>query len=168
MDAELMQAITDSYPDKRDANGRMQATISSSERIRLQEKFKLKIFYLLKECLSVDPFFAPAYLLYPEVAQHNSRASDRVRLIKIYEVFAPMIDDVKQGSAGYVHLQNDIAGMGGNFYHKVERHLADFYNSLAALYHKEGMDIKAKESFRKAVALCPEVFGRGKNKLSPF
>ncbi|MGN0920244.1 MAG: tetratricopeptide repeat protein [Cellvibrio sp.] len=170
-DDELMTIISGAYRTTINECGeRCQTTISAAERIRLQNIFKLKIYQLLSECLKQNPHFAPAFLLYTQVAEFNSRAPDRENIIAIYEIFLPLVDSVVKGSLGYEYIQSDInkRGFFGNFYNKVERHTADFYCALAELYIKDGRIKEAKSVFQKANKACPQIYGKGKDRIYPF
>jgi len=165
-DQELMAIITDTYQTTRATDGSTkQTTIDAAERIRLQAEFKKRIYPLLEQCLAADPEYALAFLLYPRVAECNTRAKDRNDLIALYERFLPNIEAVSKGSRAYDYIKNDIKGMGGNCFDKVERHLADYHYNLAVLYNKAGQDESANCEYKKACKLCSKIYGNGPNKV---
>lgn len=133
-----------------------QATLDAAERIRYQAEFKKRIYELLDKCLSLDPDFAPAFFLYPKVAEWNTRASDRPGLISIYEKFLSRVDKVTEGSREYSLIEEDIKCFGsGNYFDRVERHLADFCFDLGNLYLKEYRLEEAIKQFDKAKTFMP-------------
>lgn len=80
-DRPLMEIITAAHRTTIGPDGNtQQTTIDASERIRLQAEFKTRIYMLLNKCLIEDPEHAPAFLLYPKVADWNTRAADRTGL----------------------------------------------------------------------------------------
>jgi hypothetical protein len=163
---ELMTIITDTYQTTRAPDGStQQTTIDAAERIRLQVEFKKRIYPLLDKCLADDPEHAPAFLLYPRVAEYNTRAKDRHDLIAMFERFLPQVDAVVKGSRGYALIKKDIDGMGGNCFEKVERHLADYHYELAKLYIKADGVEQAKAEYKKSGKLCPKIYGRGTMKI---
>lgn len=166
-DKELMAIIADSYQTTRAPDGStQQTTIDAAERIRLQTVFKERIYPLLEQCLAADLEHGPAFLLYPRVAEYNTRAKDRPALIAFFERFLPQVDAAVKGSRAYDLIKKDIDGMGsGNCFDKVERHLADYHYDLAALYLKETQKGSARTEYRKACKLCPKIYGSGKNKV---
>ncbi len=146
-DKELMAIITDTYQTTRAPDGTtQQTTIDAAERIRLQAEFKRRIYPLLDNCLAADPDHAPAFLLYPKVAEYNTRAKDRNDLIALFERFLPQVDSVVKSPRAYDYIKKDIEGMGGNCFEMVERHLADYHYDLAELYLKEDKDDSAAYS----------------------
>jgi hypothetical protein len=165
-DNELMAIIADSYQTTRAPDGStQQTTIDAAERIRLQAVFKERIYPLLEQCLAADPEHGPAFLLYPRVAEYNTRAKDRPALIAIFERFLPNVERSVKGSRAYELIKKDIDGMGGNCFDKAERHLADYHYDLAGLYLKEDQEESAKVQYQKACTLCPKIYGRGNNKI---
>lgn len=168
-DRELMNIIEDSYLTTWDAAGvRQQTTMSAQDRIRLQRIFKVQIYLLLDRCLAADPMFTSAALLYVNVAKYNTRAADRPVLISLYERFLPLISQTTSGSSGYAYIQGEIKNRGGSCSNLVERYLADFHCDLAELYNKEKHGDLAVVSFEKAVELCPQVYGKGEDKICPI
>lgn len=165
-DNELMAIIADSYQTTRAPDGStQQSTLEAAERIRLQSVFKERIYPLLERCLAADPEHALAFMLYPRVAEHNTRAKDRPTLIALYERFLPNVESAVKGSRAYAFIAKDIEGMGGNCFDKVGRHLADYHYELARLYLKENREDLAKVEYKKAGKLCPKIYGRGKDKI---
>jgi tetratricopeptide (TPR) repeat protein len=165
-DKELMAIIADTYPTTRAPDGStQQTTISAAERIRLQAEFKKRIYPLLEQCLAADPEHAPAFLLFPRVAEYNTRAKDRINLIAIFERFLPFVDAVVKGTRAYNYIKNEIDGMGGNCFEMVERHLADYHYDLAKLYNDTKQIDSAKAQYKRAGKLCPKIYGRGKDKI---
>lgn len=165
-DKELMVVIADTYQTTRAPDGStQQTTIDAAERIRLQAEFKKRIYPLLEKCLAADPEHAPAFLLYPKVAEYNTRAKDRTALITLFERFLPSVDAVVKGARSYDFIKKSIEGMGGNCFDKVERHLADYHYGLAVLYKKNGQEEPAKLEYKKACKLCSKIYGRGENKI---
>jgi hypothetical protein len=163
---ELMAIITDTYQTTQAPDGTtQQTTIDAAERIRLQAEFKRRIYPLLDKCLADDLEHAPAFLLYPRVAEYNTRAKDRPDLIAMFERFLPQVDVVMKGSRGYALIKKDIRGMRGNCFEKVERHLADYHYDLAVLYNKEGHEEQSKAEYQKACKLCPKIYGREPDKI---
>ena len=165
-DKTLMAIITAAYSTTRGLNGQtQQTTIYAAERIRLQAEFKSRIYRLLERCLSADPEHAPAFLLYPKVAEYNTRAPDRYELIALYERFLPMVDGVAVGSKGYSLIEEDIKDLGGSCFDQVERHLADYHYDLAVLYRKTDQNNLAMTEYQKACSLCPEIYGEDSDKV---
>lgn len=165
-DTALMNIIATAYQTTIGPDGKtQQTTIDAAERIRLQAEFKTRIFALLDKCLEEDPEHGPAFLLYPRVAEYNTRAKDRNELIALYERFLPLVDKVQKNTKAYDLIKKDIDGMGGNYFHKVERHLADFHYELAKLYKDTNRPILAKTEYSKANKLIPQIYGRGPNKI---
>ncbi len=165
-DQELMAIIADTYLTTRAPDGStQQTTIDAAERIRLQAEFKKKIYPLLEQCLAADPDLAPAFLLYPRVAEFNTRAKDRTDLITLFERFLPSVDAVVKGTRAYAYIEKDIDGMGRNCFDKVERHLADYHYELAVLYNKDGQDEQATAEYKKACQLCSKVYGQENDKV---
>jgi len=165
-DLELMAIITDTYKTTRAPDGTIQqTTIDAAERIRLQAEFKKRIYPLLEQCLAVDPDHAPAFLLYPRVAEFNTRAKDRDDLIALFERFLPSVDAVVKGTKDYVYIEKDIEGMGGNCFDKVERHLADYHYDLAMLYNENGQAEQAESEYSKSCILCPMIYGQSEDKI---
>lgn len=132
-----------------------QTTIDAAERIKYQAEFKKRIYELLDKCLSLDIDYAPAFLLYPKVAEWNTRAADRPGLISIYERFLSRVDNITKGSREYSLIEKDTEGISGNYYDQVERYLADFYFDLGNLYLKEDRLEEAIKQFEKAKTLMP-------------
>lgn len=165
-DTALMSIIIETHKTTIGTDGKTQQTIiDAAERIHLQSEFKTRIFSLLERCLAADPEYAPAFLLYPKVAEYNTRAADRERLIAIGERFLPLVESAIKGTKAYNLIKSDIDGMSGNCFEKVERHLADFHYDLARLYLKSGDDHKAKAQYKKSCKLCSKVYGRGDDKI---
>lgn len=165
-DKELMAIIATVFQTTiGPTGGTQQTTIDAAERMRLQEEFKSRIYKLLERCLADDPAYAPAYLLYPKVAAYNTRARHRPSLIQLHERFLPAVDLIANGTRGYDLIADDIKGVHGSCYEMVERHLADFHYDLAVLYKKETQSHRAEEEYRKAIALCPKIYGRGDDKI---
>jgi tetratricopeptide (TPR) repeat protein len=119
----------------------------------------------LEQCLAADPDYAPAFLLYPRVAEYNTRAKDRNDLITLFERFLPSVDAAVKGTRAYDYIKKNIEGMGGNCFDKVERHLADYHCDLAVLYKQTGQIDLAKTEYKKAGKLCPKIYGRGTMKI---
>ncbi len=162
---ELMTIIADSYQSTKALDGStQQTTIDAVERIRLQTVFKERIYPLLEQCLAVDPEHGPAFLLYPRVAEFNTRAKDRPALIALFERFLPMVNNIVKGNRAYNLIKHDIEGMNGNCFEKVERHLADYHYNIAVLYLKNNQDSLAISEYHKACKLCPIIYGRGTKK----
>jgi len=165
-DTALMNIIDTAHQTTIGPDGKtQQTTIDAAERIGLQAEFKKRIFALLDKCLEEDPEHGPAFLLYPRVAEYNTRAKDRNELIALYERFLPLVDKVQKNTKAYDLIKKDIDGMGGNYFHRVERHLADFHYELAKLYKNTDQAILAKTEYSKANKLIPQVYGRGPNKI---
>jgi len=165
-DTSLMNIIATAHQTTIGPDGKtQQTTIDAAERIRLQAEFKTRIYALLDRCLDEDPEHGPAFLLYPRVAEYNTRAKDRNALIVLYERFLPLVDKVQKNTKAYDLIKKDIDGMGGNYFHKVERHLADFHYELAKLYKDTNQPILAKAEYSKANKLVPQIYGRGPNKI---
>jgi tetratricopeptide (TPR) repeat protein len=165
-DTALLNIVATAYQTTIGPDGKtQQTTIDAAERIRLQAEFKTRIFVLLDKCLEEDPEHGPAFLLYPKVAEYNTRAKDRNELIALYESFLPLVDKVQKNTKAYDLIKKDIDGMGGNYFHKVERHLADFHYGLARLYKDTNRAIEAKTEYSKANKLIPQIYGRGPNKI---
>lgn len=135
-----------------------QTTIDAAERIKYQSEFKKRIYELLDKCLCLDPDFAPAFLLYPKVAEWNTRAADRPGLISIYEKFSSKVDQIAKGSRTYNLVEKDIEGRFGNYYDQVERYLADFYYEFGNLYLKQRQLQEAITQFKKAETLMPFIY----------
>lgn len=136
-----------------------QTTLDAAERIRYQSEFKKRIYALLDKCLSLDPNFAPTFLLYPKVAAWNTRAADRPGLISIYEKFLSKVDKVTMGSREYSLIKKDIECFGsGNYFDRVERHLADFHYELGNLYLKQDQFQEAIKQFEKTETLLPLIY----------
>ena len=158
-DIELMKVITETHLTTIGPDGnKQQTTIDAQERIRLQQLFKLRIYPLLEKCIDEDSKHAPAFLLYPRVAEFNTRVAHREQLIKIYERFISDVDGVVKGTRGYDLIKINIEGMGGNCFEKVERHLADFHYDIACLYSKVKRTELAKVEYRKANKLCSTIY----------
>ncbi len=165
----IMSIISSTYPTTRALDGKtQQTTIDAAERIRLQTEFKIIIHELLEECLLQDHEHAPAFLLYPRIAEFNTRAKNRKSLILLFERFLPMVEAVKKDTHGYDLIKEDIEGMGGNCFDKVERHLADYHYELAKLYRDTKQDVLAKAEYSKANKLCSKIYGRGLNKIKLY
>jgi len=165
-DEVLMGIIIETHKTTIGPDGKtQQTTIDAAERIRLQSEFKTRIFALLEKCLAADPEYGPAFLLYPKVAEYNTRAADRERLISLGERFLPLVEGTIKGTKPYNLIKSDIDGMFGNCFEKVERHLADFHYDLALLYLKTGADDQAYIQYKKACKLCGKVYGRGDSKI---
>lgn len=98
LDGPLMEIITGGYQTTIGPDGNTrQTTIDASDRIKLQAEFKTRIYALLDNCLAEDPEYAPALLLYPKVADWNTRAADRRFLIELYERLLPAAERVTKG-----------------------------------------------------------------------
>src|SRR3989304_316091 len=83
-DKPLMDIIILGHKTTIGSDGRTcQTTFDAAERIKYQVEFKKRIYELLDKCLSLDSDFAPAFLLYPKVAEWNTRAVDRPSIIAI-------------------------------------------------------------------------------------
>lgn len=165
-DKELMGIISDTYLTTRAPDGTtQQTTIEPAERIRLQAEFKKRIYLLLEKCLVANPDHAPAFLLYPRIAEYNTRAGDRDTLIAMFERFLPQVNSVIEGTRAYDLIKEDIEGLGGNCFDKVERHLAHYHYDLAVLYSKEGQGDSAEIEYQKACQLCSKIYGRDKDKV---
>lgn len=166
-DILLMDLITETHKTTIGADGKkQQTTIDAAERMRLQEEFKTRIYALLDKCLAEDPEHGPALLLYPKVAEYNTRARHREDLIALGERLLPRVENIRKGSNAYRLIELDIECFGsGNCFNMVERHLADFHYDLAVLYKKEAQDGKARTEYRKACKLCPKIYGRGDRKV---
>jgi len=155
-DKPLMDIIVSAHHTTIGSDGKtQQITIDSAERIRLQAEFKTRIYALLDKCLSADPEYAPAILLYPKVAEWNTRAADSAGLIELYERLLPRVDQIKKGTRAYSLIEKDIKGTGGNFYDQVERYTADFLFELGDLYLKTDQWPEAITQFEKAINLMP-------------
>ena len=158
-DKPLMDIILFAHKTTIGTDGRTcQTTIDAAERIRYQSEFKKRIYELLDKCLSLDSNFAPAFLLYPKVAEWNTRASDRPGLISIYEKFSSKLDQITKGSRAYSLIKKDIEGRFGNYYDRVERYLADFYYEFGNLYLKQRQLQEAIKQFQKAETLMPFIY----------
>jgi hypothetical protein len=165
-DRMLMEIITETHKTTIGPDGKIQqTTIDAAERIRLQAEFKARIYVLLDQCLAQDPEHGPALLLYPRVAEYNTRAKDREPLIALNERLLPRIDEIRKGTRAYKLIEINIEGLGGNCFDMVERHLADFHYELAVLYKKTDQDGLARTEYRKACKLCPKIYGRGDRKV---
>ncbi|MBI5562336.1 MAG: hypothetical protein HY894_05735 [Deltaproteobacteria bacterium] len=158
-DKPLMDIIVSSFRTTIGIDGRtQQSTLESGERKRLQGEFKTRIYQLLDNCLFEEPEYGPALLLYPKVAEWNSRAADRAALIALYERLLPFIEQIRKGTKGYDLIERDIEGMYGNCFDKVERHLADFYYELGGLYIKTGRVLDAVAQYNVAENLMPPIY----------
>lgn len=165
-DSELMSIITTTHKTTIGPGGKtQQTTIDAAERIRLQAEFKKRIYALLEKCLIEDPEHGPAFLLYPKVAEFNTRAKDRSALITLFERFLPFVDKVQKDTRAYRLIAQDIQGMSGNYFEKVERHLADFHYGLAVLYKNSKLPVLANEELDKASKLVPQIYGREADKI---
>lgn len=165
-DNELMAIIADSYQTTRAPDGlTQQSALEAAERIRLQSVFKERIYPLLERCLAADPEHALAFMLYPRVAEHNTRAKDRPALIALYERFLPNVERTVKGTRTYTFIAKNIKGMAGNCFDKVERYLADYHYDLARLYLSERRETSAKAEYNKACELCPQIYGCEKDKI---
>lgn len=159
-DLFIMSLITETHKTTIDLNGnRQQTTIDAAERMRLQAEFKVRIHSLLDECLAQIPDHGPALLLYPRVAEFNTRAAHRQALIELYERLLPRVEAITKGTNAYNLIKLDIEGLGGNYFDKVERHLADFHYELAKLYGSNNQIDSARIEYRKANKLCPKIYG---------
>ncbi len=159
-DMSLMDIIILGHKTTIGSDGKTrQTTLDAAERIKYQAEFKKKIYELLDKCLSLDSYFAPAFLLYPKVAEWNTRAADRPGLISIYEKFLCRVDKVTKGSREYRLIENDIECFGsGNYFNRVERHLADFHNELGNLYLKQDRFQEAIKQFEITETLLPSIY----------
>jgi len=165
-DKELLDIITETYKTTIGPDGKtQQTTIDAAERIRLQAEFKKRIYKILDECLAQEPQHGPALLLYPAVAEYNTRAKDRELLIELYERLLPLVEEINKGTNAYKLIEVDIDGLGGNLFDKVERHLADFHYGLARLYVAANKTGLARSEYNKACKLCPQIYGRGERKI---
>lgn len=158
-DKPLMDIIIFAHQTTIGSDGRIcQTTIDAAERIRYQAEFKKRIFDLLDKCLSSDPDYAPAFLLYPKVAEWNTRAADRQGLIILNERFLSKVDQITKGSRTYSLIEKDIKGVFGSHYDQVERYLADFNYELGNLYLKQDQLQQALERFKRAETLMPPIY----------
>jgi tetratricopeptide (TPR) repeat protein len=129
---------------------------TSDERRDIYHKLKRIVFELLNECVSSDPEYSPAFLLYAKVASWNPSATDRPHLIGIFERLLGGVERIQKGSRGYGLVEKDIEGYGsGNFFNQVERYLADFYFDFGNLYLSEKRYSDAIIQFKKAIKLMP-------------
>ena len=159
-DKPLVDIIIFAYKTTIGSDGKIrQTTLDAAERIRYQAEFKKRIYALLDKCLSLNPDYAPAFLLYPKVAEWNTRAADRPSLITIYERFLGKVDQTTKGSKSYSLIEKDIECFGsGNYFDRVERHLADFYYEFGNLYLKQDRLQEAIKQFKTAETLMPFIY----------
>lgn len=165
-DTALMSIITETHQTTIGADGKtQQTTIDADDRMRLQAEFKSRIYAFLDKCLSQDPEYGPALLLYPKVAEYNTRARHREELIALGERLLPRVEAISKGAKAYRFIELDVDGLNGNCFDKVERHLADFHYDLAVLYQKAGQSDQAEVQYTKSCNLCPKIYGTGKGKI---
>jgi hypothetical protein len=158
-DIEIMKVITETHLTTIGIDGnKQQTTLDAQEKIRFHQLFKSRIYPLLEKCLDEDSEHAPALLLYPRVAEFNTRVAHREQIIETYERFLSAVDGVVKGTRGYDLMLIDIEGICGNSFNKVERHLADFHYDLARLYSKDENTSLAKVEYRKANKLCSTIY----------
>lgn len=158
-DKPLMDIIVAAHITTVGSNGQtQQTTIDAADRIRLQGEFKTRIYALLDKCLAEEPEHGPALLLYPKVAEWNTRAGDRESLIALNERLLPHIERIIKGSRGYALIEKDIERISGNYFEQVERWLADFHYELGQIYLKEDRFQDAVRQIEKAGTLMPPIY----------